>query len=117
LDSRTRAEFEFHNRDRDPAFRKNAGEAGDTYEKFYGNQKYYAATRRSSNYIFDWISAHANGKVFLDYACGNGGYAIHAAKAGAARSLGFDISDVSVQNVRRRAQELGFAANTRFFPG
>jgi len=30
-------------------------------------------------------------------------------------SLGFDISDVSVHNVRTRAQEPGLSSNTRFF--
>lgn len=115
LDGRKKAELEFHNRDRDPSFRQNVGEAGDTYERFYGNQKYYAATRRSNEYIFEWIATQAKGRIFLDYACGNGGYALHAAKSGAALSLGFDISDVSVENVRRRSQELGLTSNTRFF--
>jgi ubiquinone/menaquinone biosynthesis C-methylase UbiE len=115
LDGRKKAELEFHNRDRDPAFRQNAGKAGDTFERFYGNHKYYRATRRSNEYIFDWIARNAKDKIFLDYACGNGGYSMFAAKAGAALVAGFDISDVSVRNVRATAEKLGLSANTRFF--
>lgn len=110
LDDRKRKELEFHNRDRDKAFQATL--AQDTYEKFYGNKKYYRATARSHQYIDAWVEQHARGKVFLDYACGNGGYAIGAAKAGAALALGFDISDVSVRNAREAAQGL---QNIRFF--
>src|SRR5687768_8973888 len=79
LDGRKKAELDFHNRDRDPAFRQTAGTAGDTFERFYGNHKYYRATRRSNEYIYDWIARNAKDKIFLDYACGNGGYSMFAA--------------------------------------
>lgn len=112
LDERKLKELEFHNRDRDPGFKEEAASSSDTYEKFYGNRKYYRATERSKNYIQEWIRSHARGKVFLDYACGNGEYAIAAAKAAAAQALGFDISNISVENARRAAQGL---SNIRFF--
>ena len=112
LDQRKRAELEFHNRDRDPNFVNTAAHAADTYEKFYGNKKYYSATRRSTEYVDAWIASNVQGKVFLDYACGNGNYAIFAAKAGAALSLGFDISNVSVENARRNAEGVD---NVRYF--
>lgn len=112
LDSRKRAEMEFHNRDRDPQFVEAANKAADTYEKFYGNKKYYNATRRSKEFVDDWIARNARGKVFLDYACGNGKYALHAAKSGADLSLGFDISNVSVVNARRAAAGV---PNIRYF--
>ena len=98
LDSRKRAEMEFHNRDRDPQFVEAANKAADTYEKFYGNKKYYNATRRSKEFVDDWIARNARGKVFLDYACGNGKYALHAAKSGADLSLGFDISKMCIRD-------------------
>ncbi len=112
LDQRKLAELEFHNRDRDPGFVSAAENAADTYEKFYGNKKYYRATRRSAEYVDAWIASNVPGKVFLDYACGNGRYAIFAAKSGAALSLGFDISNVSVENARRNAQGVD---NVRYF--
>lgn len=112
LDERKRIEMEFHNRDRDPAFRQEAARTTDTFEKFYGNKKYYNAAHRSKKYIDDWIATHARGKVFLDYACGNGQYALHAARSGAGLALGLDISNVSVQNARRNAEGL---TNARYF--
>lgn len=113
LEDRKRKELEFHDRDRD---RKQQVEQGsDTYDKFYGNRKYYVATNASRQYTADWIARNARGKVFLDYACGNGANAIAAAKAGAALSLGLDISPVSVQNARNDAEAAGVSANSLFF--
>ena len=61
-----------------------------------------------------WIRQHAPGKVFLDYACGNGMLAVQAAQAGAALSLGLDISDVSVRNAQADAAAMSLS-NVRFF--
>jgi ubiquinone/menaquinone biosynthesis C-methylase UbiE len=113
LSDRKIKELEFHDRGRD---RQAAGEmAKDTYEKFYGNKKYYTGTTASRDYTKEWMRRHAPGKIFLDYACGNGSNAIEAAKMGAKLSLGFDISRVSVENAKADAQARGVAATTRFF--
>jgi ubiquinone/menaquinone biosynthesis C-methylase UbiE len=114
LTPRKIAELEFHNKDRDSESIKERN-ASDTYDKFYGNKKYYKATGKSVNYTKDWIQKYAKGKVFLDYACGNGSNAIAAAKAGAELSIGLDISDISVQNCRHLAENAGVTNNTYFF--
>jgi ubiquinone/menaquinone biosynthesis C-methylase UbiE len=114
LNSRKRNELDFHNRDRDQSFVKAASKDSDTYERFYGNKRYYKSTYRSKAFMESWISEHARGKVFLDYACGNGANALAAAKAGAACAIGLDISDVSVQNCKGFAADAGLQ-NTRFF--
>ena len=102
LNIRKIKELEFHDRDRD-INNIESRISSDTYEKFYGNKKYYIATKRSNKFVKNWISAEAKDKVFLDYACGNGGNAIFAAKNGAALSIGFDISSISVKNARNAA--------------
>jgi len=53
----------------------------------------------------------------LDYACGNGERALQAAQAGAALSVGLDISDVSVANAREAAVELGVTDHCYFVQG
>jgi len=114
LSERKVGELEFHDRDRDHSrIEKTVGE--DTYERYYGNRKYYMTTRRSSRFVKGWIGKNSRGKVFLDYACGSGENAIAAARAGAALSLGFDISAVSVKNAIRAATDAGVKDNTRFF--
>lgn len=113
LNDRKTKELEFHNKDRD---RKAIAQLDqDTFEKFYGNKKYYNTTFRSRKYVENWIQKHAKGKVFLDYACGNGANAIFAAQNGASLSLGLDISDVSVQNAEADAKKLQLEDNTCFF--
>lgn len=115
LDERKRKELEFHDRDRDRSAEHEAlMQDSDTYEKFYGNKKYYSTVERSHAYLNTWIANHAPGKVFLDYACGNGMLAIQAAQAGARLSIGLDISQVSVQNARADAERAGVSARTRF---
>lgn len=112
LDERKRKELEFHDAHRD---RSRAGHLDqDTYERFYGNKKYYVATELSKRYVDDWIRTHAPGKVFLDYACGDGSNALKAARSGALLSVGIDISRVSVENARRDAAEAGLAEKTLF---
>lgn len=114
LSPRKSAELEFHDRSRNVELVQQAV-AQDTYEKFYGNEKYYRATVRSKNHIAEWIQRNAPGRVFLDYACGNGHSARLAAKSGAALAIGLDISNVSIENARRAAVEEGVSANTFYF--
>jgi ubiquinone/menaquinone biosynthesis C-methylase UbiE len=115
LNERKRLELEFHDRDRD---RKKIDELKeqdkDTFERVYGNRKYYDATSDSKAYVDNWIAKHAPDKVFLDYACGNGDGAIKAAQAGAALAIGLDISAVSVNNARADAAAAGVSENTMF---
>ena len=54
LNERKMKELEFHDRDRDETIFKDTIE-NDTYEKFYGNQKYYNATDRSREFVQRWI--------------------------------------------------------------
>ncbi|MDB4737530.1 class I SAM-dependent methyltransferase [Verrucomicrobiales bacterium] len=114
LEDRKLKELEFHNRDRNKEFVNESKTSQDTYEKFYGNKKYYSVTKRSFDYVDNWIKENANGKVFLDYACGNGINAMKASADGAALSLGFDISDVSVKNAREDAINQNLS-DIRFF--
>lgn len=112
LDERKKKELAFHDLHRDT--RAIASLSSDSYEKLYGNKKYYAGTRRSREYLDAWIRRHAPGRVFLDYACGNGALAIQAARAGAALAVGIDISRVSVENARAEARRAGVAGRTVF---
>jgi len=113
LNSRKLKELEFHDKDRDESF-KNNFELNDTYEKFYGNRKYYKITKRSSQYVHNWIKTKSKDKVFLDYACGNGANAILAAESCASLSLGLDISNVSIINAKTISAKKGIK-NIKFF--
>ena len=113
LEHRKVQELSFHDKDRDQSFVENSI-ANDTYEKFYGNKKYYRMTYRSKSYIERWIKDSCkDGGVFLDYACGNGANAIAAAQSGASLAIGLDISSVSVNNARNTAHKLNLT-NIRF---
>lgn len=102
LDDRKQKELKFHNRDRDRELADTLDK--DTYERFYANRKFYRTVERSTNYLSNWIERNAPGRVFLDYACGNGVNAMTAARFGAELAIGLDISDVSVENARADAK-------------
>ena len=103
LNKRKLLELEFHDRDRGESRIEQLAKNKKEFEEFYGNKKYYNTVRKSTEFIDAWVSHNAKGKVFLDYACGNGEKTIFASKAGAKLSLGFDISSVSVQNADKTA--------------
>ena len=69
----------------------------------YGNERFYKVAESSNNYMFDWLAQHSRDAIFLDFACGNGGNAICAAKAGA--SCGWNRSVASVDRERREARK------------
>jgi ubiquinone/menaquinone biosynthesis C-methylase UbiE len=114
LAERKRRELEFHDQDRDASRIAALDEV--SHAARYGNRKYYETVDDSRRYVSSWIRDHAAGKVFLDYACGNGELAFVAARAGAEMAIGIDISRVSVENARRAAAEAGLA-NTCFVQG
>lgn len=115
LDERKMKELEFHNRDRDKAATQSLPQ--DTYELLHGNKKFYSTVALSKKYIDNWLASHVAGKVFLDYACGNGGTAIRAAQLGAGLSIGLDISDVSIQNATDDAKTAGVGDRCLFLQG
>jgi ubiquinone/menaquinone biosynthesis C-methylase UbiE len=117
LTPRGKAELDFHNKQRDPLTGEHAVQSQDTYEKFYGNRKYYTTTKRSHDYLEEWIAKHAPGAIFLDYACGHGGSTRMAARYGAKLAIGIDISDVSIKNARELARKENLSANTYFVQG
>lgn len=82
-----------------------------------GNSKFYSIASSSDEYLFHWIDKHAPGKTVLDYACGNGMCAIRAAQAGAALSIGLDISRESIDNARHLAREKCVKDNSFFLVG
>jgi ubiquinone/menaquinone biosynthesis C-methylase UbiE len=112
LNERKLQELEFHDFHRDENQIKSLDK--DTYEKLYGNAKYYQATGRSRAYVENWIDTYAKNKIFLDYACGNGSLAIRAAKAGAKQSIGIDLSSVSISNARKNAAQEHLSEQTFF---
>ncbi len=115
LDERKRHELEFHNRDRDKKLKANLPK--DSFELLHGNKKFYQTVELSTQYVEQWLKNNVRGKVFLDYACGDGLNAIKAAKFGAALSIGLDISDVSVANARATAKSQKLENSTFFLQG
>lgn len=72
------------------------------------------ANGQKTGFYLDQREQHANvakfarGKTVLDACCNQGGFSFQCSRAGAARTLGIDISETAVEACRRNAQENGF---------
>lgn len=115
LEPRKKEEAEFHNfeREREDASIVVAQQSAG----IHANKKYYTVTAASTSYTETWLRRQVPGKIFLDYACGNGRHAIAAANWGAALAVGVDISDVSVRNAREAASRAGLDGRCFFIQG
>lgn len=92
-------------------------DSGKTPEEDRGNAKWYSTTQLSIEYRNHWLAKRVPGKVFLDYACGNGLETIKAARMGAALAIGIDVSNVSIQNGRDVAANEGLSDRCVFIEG
>jgi ubiquinone/menaquinone biosynthesis C-methylase UbiE len=114
LDERKREERKWANFSRD----KNANTGcGKTEEKARGNAKWYSTTQLSIDYRNQWLAKKVPGKVFLDYACGDGAETLKAARMGAEIAIGLDVSDVSVGNGAEAAAQEDLSDRCIFLEG
>ena len=117
MSSRKHEEREFHDRLRAESFEQRwtpEAEAGTETDPQWANFKYYAVERRSLDYARAWLQREAAGRTVLDYGCGNGEESLFAARHGAARVVGIDISEVSIKNCRLRAERDGLMSAVDF---
>lgn len=85
---------------------------------YHQRRKLYSTNRFSSNnYIKKWIDTYSPGKIFLDYACGNGDQVIQAAKVNAELAIGIDLCGTSIRNARKCVAEEGLTGNTYLLQG
>ena len=113
LPRRKAEELEFHDAHRDTTVVATEAKARDNERM----RNVYRTAQSSVDFVRNWVRARVPGKVFLDYACGDGACAIDAAKHGAALAIGLDISDVSVQNGRRAAASAGLSDRCVYVQG
>jgi len=91
-------EARFHDTLRDPGLRDNP----ELYAKLTANMKWYRIARQSKQFAESYLRQHSPGAHALDFASGDGYYALLMAEAGA-DVTGIDISETSVQNAEREA--------------
>ena len=61
IEARKQKEREFHDKLRSEAL-----------ECLSSNKKFYSITRKSRNFVYDWLLKKCKRKRVLDYCCGNG---------------------------------------------
>src|SRR5262245_36835397 len=109
LSDRKRDEMEFHDKLTAPAPSKAEADSTKLRES---TKKFYETVELSRDYTRNWIETQGRDRIVLDFACGLGENAIHAAKHGAALVIGLDISRYSIDRCRETAAQEGVATNT-----
>jgi SAM-dependent methyltransferase len=102
-------ESQFHDMLRSAELRQDS----ELYRIYTANKKFYSINRKSRKFFDDWLIKNCAGRRVLDYGCGDGRYAILAARHGA-QAVGVDVSAVSVENARAEAAREGLADRTAF---
>jgi ubiquinone/menaquinone biosynthesis C-methylase UbiE len=112
LSERKRREVVFHDADR----ARLAEVGAENREQSAANRKYYTVTRAVQNYVDNWILRNAEGRIFLDYACGEGRPTLLASGV-ADLAIGLDISPASLNLARHLADSSGAGDRTLFVHG
>lgn len=115
MENRKAIEKEFHNKLRkvneDPHVMDTrwSPEAEKTIQNnpLWANIKYYSVERKSREMILYWFKQNCQGKQVLDYCCGNGEDSRIIARYGAKEVVGIDISEISIENCRKLAEQEG----------
>ena len=89
-------------------------EDSEEYRKHFSNMKFYSVTRSSVARRDEVLYEGIEGKVVLDYCCGNGEIGIEMAKRGAADVYGIDISQVAIDNAAALAVDAGVGSSCKF---
>jgi ubiquinone/menaquinone biosynthesis C-methylase UbiE len=106
IDARKQEEIAFHDRLREGQYEQRwspAAESRVATNPLWSNFKYYAIEQHSLDLSQRWLREFGRSATVLDYCCGNGEDSLYLARHGAARVVGIDISDISIQNCRERA--------------
>jgi ubiquinone/menaquinone biosynthesis C-methylase UbiE len=110
MEARKLQEKEYHNLVRDESLKKDPAK----YDHFWSNRKFYAVARKSRIAVESWLRERMKEKKVLDYCSGNGLMSLWMAENGAAKTVGIDISDVSVKNAQKAASEAGLRDRCEF---
>jgi len=88
------------------------GEAAED-PHYNSNKRFYAISHLNVDFVHDWLRKRIRGARVLDYCSGNGDFSVWLAQNGA-EAHGVDISPVSVENARTRAEQLGIGEKASF---
>ena len=68
----------------------------------------------SFQFCYKLLSGRCQGKIILDYGCGNGVHSIFPVKKGAKKVIGIDLSEKSLQLARERIKKEGMEGKIEF---
>jgi len=109
MEERKQKEIEYYDKKAEELFKKQGQEKYlDDFEGFN------PLLLESFEFCYDWLAKNCEGKVVLDYGCGNGIHAISLAKMGAEKVIGIDLSEKSLAVARERVKREGLGEKIDF---
>ena len=106
--------YEYFTDSSDEDLKRDYVTSEEEYDYHFSNTKFYSITSSSFAYRDTLLYPDLEGKIALDWCCGNGEIGIAMAQSGAKEVHGVDISDVSVSNATSLSNELGVSEACNF---
>jgi ubiquinone/menaquinone biosynthesis C-methylase UbiE len=85
----------------------------ESFSKRYSNFKFYSIIRKRQEFVLDWLRQNCDGKVALDYCCGDGEMSLELVNHGAF-VYGIDLSDESVRTAKGTLTRAGYGDRSQF---